>query len=65
MNSGSVSIGYQLSSPIEALNGISKPPSPHSSSAKPVATKPIAPNTRCPVRSSSIIEANIRSAMSS
>ena len=55
MNSGRVSSGYQFSSWMLALNGISEAPSPHSASANAEATKPIAANTRCPVSSRSIM----------
>ncbi len=63
MNSGRVSSGYQLKSLNAALNGISMPPSPQSARAATVATNPMAPNTRCPVISMSIIEANISRAI--
>ena len=49
----------------EALKGISKPPSPQSSRAAIAATKPIAPKTRCPVKSISIMVENMRMAMRS
>ena len=65
MNKGRVSSGYQFSRAMLALNGISEAPSPHSSRAKPVATQPIAANTRCPVSSRTIIDENISRAMSS
>jgi len=65
MNMGSVSIGYQLSSVIVEAKGISAPPLPHSTTANTVATKPMAPNTRWPVTSISIIMANISRAISS
>jgi hypothetical protein len=54
-----------LNSTNEALNGISSPPVPHSMRAKVAATKPITPKNRCPVRSNSIIDANMRRAMAS
>ncbi|MOA27020.1 hypothetical protein D3C78_1478600 [compost metagenome] len=62
-NSGRVSSGYHFISFIAALNGSSTPPSPHSSRAAAAATKPMAPNTRLPVSSNSIIEENISRAM--
>ena len=40
-------------------------PSPHRSKAKTVATPPIAPKIRCPVRSIAIIEPNISRAIAS
>ncbi len=63
MNSGRVRSGYQLKSLNAALNGISVPPVPQSMRANIVATKPMAPKTRCPVMSMTIIDANIVSAM--
>jgi len=65
MNMGSVSMGYQLSRVMVEAKGISAAPLPHSSSAKIVATKPMAPNTRWPVTSITIMVANISRAMSS
>jgi hypothetical protein len=47
------------------VNAISTPPVPHSGSAAITATAPMTPNTRCPVRSSAIIEANMNRAISS
>ncbi len=46
-------------------NGISTAPFPHSARAKTVATKPMAPKTRCPVSSISIIIENISRAIAS
>jgi hypothetical protein len=63
MNMGRVSIGYQCMSVMVDANGISAPPLPHSSSANTVATKPMAPNTLCPVTSMSIIIENISRAI--
>jgi hypothetical protein len=50
---------------IAALNGISTPPVPQSASVATEATKPIAANTRWPVKSMSIMPENMRTAMSS
>ena len=63
MNIGSVRSGYHFISFIAAENGISAPPVPQSMSPAKAPTKPIAPNTRCPVKSISIIELNIRMAI--
>ena len=41
----------------------SDPPVPHRASAETTATKPMAANTRCPVMSISIIDANMSSAI--
>jgi hypothetical protein len=65
MNIGRVRSGYHFMSFMLALKAISEPPSPHSNMADAAATKPMAPNTRCPVRSMSIIVENIMTAMSS
>ena len=65
MNIGSVINGYHFISLTVALNAISEPPSPHSNKAANPPTNPIAPNTRCPVSSISIMVANINSAMNS
>ena len=66
MNRGSVSIGNQLKSLNAALNGISmRARCRRASRAAPAATKPIAAKTRCPVSSITIIDANIRMAISS
>jgi hypothetical protein len=46
-----------------ALNASCDPPSPQSASAATTATIPMAPKTRCPVSSISIIAANIRRAI--
>ena len=43
--------------------GLSEPPVPHRVSAATAATAPIAPNTRCPVNSISIIDANMKMAI--
>ena len=59
MNIGRVSSGYHFMSFIAAEKAISPPPSPHSARAAMTATEPMAANTRCPVMSISIIEANI------
>ena len=48
---------------IAAEKGSSPPPSPHSRRAATAATEPMAANTRCPVMSMSIIDANMRSAI--
>ncbi len=58
-NIGSVSSGYHFISFIAAEKPRTEPPVPHSIMAEATATKPIAANTRCPVRSISIIDANI------
>ena len=63
MNIGSVSNGYHVISFIAAENGMSCPPAPHSASAAMAATAPIAPNTRWPVNSISIMLANIKMAI--
>ncbi len=63
MNIGSVSSGYHFISFIAAENGMSDPPVPHSSMAAAAPTKPMAPNTRCPVMSISIMVENISSAI--
>ena len=65
MNKGRVSSGYQLNSLNAALNGISTPPTPHNSSAKAVATKPMTPNTRWPASNITSIDENINSPISS
>ena len=65
MNIGRVSRGYHFMSFIAAEKPISLPPSPQRRSAAMTATEPIAAKTRCPVMSISIIEANIRVAISS
>ena len=48
---------------IAALKPSSDPPVPHRNNAKTTATKPIAPKTRCPVMSISIMVENIRMAI--
>ena len=63
MNIGSVKSGYHVISFIAAEKPISEPPVPQSSRAEATPTKPIAPNTRCPVISISIIVENIRIAI--
>ena len=63
MNIGSVRSGYHFMSFIAAEKPISLPPSPHSRSAAMTATEPIAANTRCPVMSISIIDANMSRAI--
>ena len=63
MNIGRVRSGYHFISFIAAENAISLPPSPHNSSAAMDATAPMAANTRCPVMSITIIEANISAAI--
>ena len=65
INIGRVSRGYQFSSLMLAAKAISEPPSPHNSKANRAATKPMAPNTRCPLSSSSSMAENIESAISS
>ena len=65
MNSGRVSSGYHFISFMAAENPSCEPPVPHSSKAEATATNPMAPNTRCPVMSISIMVENIISAMSS
>ncbi len=65
INIGSVSSGYQFISFMADEKGISEPPVPHSASAEAAATAPMAPNTRWPVISISIIEANMKMAMRS
>jgi hypothetical protein len=57
--------GYQFSNAKAALKGISAAPLPQSNKAKRVATPPMAPKTRCPVSSMSIIEVKISIAISS
>ena len=42
-----------------ALKPNCEPPVPHMNRAAPTATKPIAPNTRCPVSNISIMVENI------
>ena len=59
-NIGTVSSGYQFRSLMLASNPSSYPPVPHSHRAKTLPMNPIAPNTRCPVRSMSIMPPNIR-----
>ena len=63
MNIGRVRSGYHFMSFMAAANGTSAPPVPQSASAATAATPPIAPKTRCPVRSISIIEANMSRAI--
>jgi hypothetical protein len=65
MNIGRVRSGYHFISLMAALNAITDPPSPQSHKAANAPTKPIAPKTRWPVMSISIMVANIRRAMSS
>jgi ribonucleotide reductase alpha subunit len=65
MNIGSVSSGYHFISLIDWVNAISTPPVPQSGNAAITATAPMTPNTRCPVSSSAIIEANMNRAISS
>ena len=65
MKNGTVISGYQFSTWKLALNGISKPPFPHSQSAAAAPTKPITPKTRCPVISSTIIVTNMKMVMNS
>jgi len=65
-NIGSVSSGYQRITLIVWENPRSYPPrSPQSRTAATTATKPMAPNTRCPVNSISIMVENISAAISS
>ena len=56
-NIGSVSIGYQLNSLIAALKPYPSAPRSTKISAKTTPTKPITPNTRCPVSISAISRA--------
>ena len=42
---------------------MSEPPMPHSHNAEIAATKPMAPKTRCPVSSISIIAENMKTAI--
>src|SRR6056297_25607 len=63
MNIGRVSSGYHFISFIAAENGISTPPVPQSSTPANAPTKPMAPNTRCPVISISIMPANMTMAI--
>lgn len=65
MNIGRVSSGYHFISFMAEANGMSEPPVPHNVSAETAATAPITANTRCPVMSSSIIEENMSTAISS
>ena len=62
---GTVISGYQFSTWKDALNGISKAPSPHSQRAAAEPTKPITPKTRCPVNKSTIMVPNMKSVMNS
>ena len=63
INIGKVKSGYHFINFIADEKGISDPPVPHRVTAAMAATAPIAPKTRCPVNSSSIIEENIKSAI--
>ena len=63
MNIGSVSSGYHFISFMAAEKGMSWPPVPHSARAAMAATAPIAPKTRCPVNSISIMAANMKKAI--
>jgi hypothetical protein len=63
MNRGRVSRGYHFINFMAALKAISDPPSPHSHRAATTATKPMAPNTRWPVSSMTIMELNISRAI--
>ena len=63
--SGKVSSGYHFITFMMAVNDSSAPPSPHNMRAAKAPTKPITAKTRCPVRSSSIIPENMRTAMTS
>ena len=63
INIGNVSSGYHFISFIAAVKGMSEPPTPQSVIAAIEATMPIAPKTRCPVRSITIIDENIRPAI--
>ena len=63
MNIGSVSIGYHFISFIAAENGTSTPPTPQSIMPAAAPTKPIAPKTRCPVKSITIMVLNITMAI--
>ena len=65
MNIGRVSSGYQFISFIADEKGMSEPPVPHRANAAAAATAPIAPKTRWPVISISIMEANMKMAMRS
>src|SRR6056297_1868168 len=63
MNIGRVSSGYHFISFIAAENGISTPPVPQSRTPANAPTKPMAPNTLCPVISISIMPANMTMAI--
>ena len=65
MKNGNVIIGYQFITLIAAENGMSVAPLPHNKSAAIAATPPMAPKTRCPVMSISIMDANIKIAINS
>src|SRR6056297_681301 len=65
MNIGRVSSGYHFISFIAAENGISTPPVPQSKTPASAPMKPMAPNTRCPVISISIMPANMTMAIHS
>ena len=65
MNNGSVMSGYQFSRVMAEWNTIPSAPLPHRARAKPMATAPITAKMCRPVRSMTIIETNIRIAISS
>ena len=62
-NIGSDSSGYQRISFMVAEKPICSPPCPHRPMAATTATKPMMPNTRCPVIIISSIVENIRAAI--
>ncbi len=63
MNIGSVSSGYHFISVIAAEKPMVCAFVPHSINADTVATKPITPNTRCPVNIISSMVENIMTAI--
>jgi hypothetical protein len=65
MKSGRVSSGYHFINFIAAENGISAPPVPHRAIANIAPIAPIAPKTLCPVKSISIMLANMNDAINS
>ena len=58
-------MGYHLNNFHDAVKGISTAPLPHISKAAAAATKPMAPKTRCPVKSIKTIVENIKIAIAS
>ena len=66
MNIGRVRSGYHFMSFIAAEKGMSTPPvPPQSNKAAAAPTKPMAPNTRWPVNSITIMVENMSSAVAS